>query len=119
MNPAPFLLELTGHAVVVRLKWGNAMEYKGFLVSVDSYMNLQLAATEEWIGGRLQGNLGEIFIRCNNVLFIRPVREDEEALTPAAAGAAASAASSSSSTTASAGSKEAEERKSADVDMGK
>ena len=42
MNPAPFLLELTGHPVVVRLKWGNAMEYKGFLVSVDSYMNLQV-----------------------------------------------------------------------------
>ena len=42
VNPAPFLLELTGHPVVVRLKWGNAMEYKGFLVSVDSYMNLQV-----------------------------------------------------------------------------
>ena len=37
------LLELTGHPVVVRLKWGNAMEYKGFLVSVDSYMNMQVA----------------------------------------------------------------------------
>ena len=45
VNPAPFLLELTGHPVIVRLKWGNAMEYKGFLVSVDSYMNLQVNAT--------------------------------------------------------------------------
>ena len=42
VNPAPMLLELTGHPVVVRLKWGNLMEYKGFLVSVDSYMNLQV-----------------------------------------------------------------------------
>ena len=42
VNPAPMLLELTGHPVVVRLKWGNSMEYKGYLVSVDSYMNLQV-----------------------------------------------------------------------------
>lgn len=71
MNPTPFLLELTGQAVIVRLKWGNSMEYRGYLVSADSYMNLQLAACEEWIGGTMRGNLGEILIRCNNVLYIR------------------------------------------------
>jgi hypothetical protein len=49
----------------------------GFLVSVDSYMNLQLAASEEWIGGKFAGNLGEVLIRCNNVLYIRGVQEDE------------------------------------------
>lgn len=75
VNPKPFLLELTGKTVVVKLKWG--MEYKGYLVSVDSYMNLQLAASEEWIGGKLAGNLGEILIRCNNVLYIRGVPEEE------------------------------------------
>lgn len=32
--------ELTGKAVFVRLKWG--LEYKGFLVSTDGYMNLQV-----------------------------------------------------------------------------
>ena len=32
--------ELTGKAVFVRLKWGH--EYKGFLVSTDGYMNLQV-----------------------------------------------------------------------------
>jgi hypothetical protein len=31
--------ELTGKPVFVRLKWG--LEYKGFLVSTDGYMNLQ------------------------------------------------------------------------------
>jgi len=31
----------------------------------------QLANAEEWIEGALAGNLGEILIRCNNVLFIR------------------------------------------------
>lgn len=60
---------------MVRLKWG--MEYKGVLVSVDSYMNLQLAGAEEYIDGNLAGNLGEILIRCNNVLYLRGLREDE------------------------------------------
>ena len=40
MNPTPFLAELTGSAVVVRLKWG--MEYKGVLRSTDKHMNLQV-----------------------------------------------------------------------------
>jgi hypothetical protein len=36
----------------------------GYLVSVDSYMNLQLASTEEYIDGQFTGNLGEVLIRC-------------------------------------------------------
>ncbi|KAK7265259.1 hypothetical protein RJT34_32877 [Clitoria ternatea] len=75
-NPKPFLNNLTGKPVIVKLKWG--MEYKGYLVSVDSYMNLQLANTEEYIEGQFTGNLGEILIRCNNVLYLRGVPEDEE-----------------------------------------
>ena len=69
------------------------MEYKGLLMAVDSYMNLQvisftsflslslifiyyvmhlqLADAEEYIEGELAGNLGEILIRCNNVLYMR------------------------------------------------
>ena len=42
VNPKPFLQELTGKPVFVRLKWG--LEYKGYLVSTDSYMNLQVSA---------------------------------------------------------------------------
>nr|XP_019707979.2 probable small nuclear ribonucleoprotein F isoform X2 [Elaeis guineensis]XP_029122123.1 probable small nuclear ribonucleoprotein F isoform X2 [Elaeis guineensis]XP_029122124.1 probable small nuclear ribonucleoprotein F isoform X2 [Elaeis guineensis]XP_029122125.1 probable small nuclear ribonucleoprotein F isoform X2 [Elaeis guineensis] len=76
VNPKPFLNNLTGKPVIVKLKWG--MEYKGYLVSVDSYMNLQLANTEEYIDGQFSGNLGEILIRCNNVLYLRGVPEDEE-----------------------------------------
>ncbi|KAI5120920.1 hypothetical protein M0805_002900 [Coniferiporia weirii] len=67
-NPKPFLQELTGKSVYVRLKWG--LEYKGFLVSTDGYMNLQLANTEEFQDGKSNGALGEVFIRCNNVLYI-------------------------------------------------
>merc|ERR1712060_316810 len=73
VNPKPFLNGLTGKPVMVKLKWG--MEYKGYLVSVDGYMNLQLANSEEYIDGTFTGNLGEILIRCNNVLYVRGVEE--------------------------------------------
>jgi hypothetical protein len=39
VNPKPFLNQLTGKPIIVKLKWG--MEYKGYLVSTDAYMNLQ------------------------------------------------------------------------------
>jgi len=68
VNPKPFMQELTGKPVYVKLKWG--LEYKGFLVSTDSFMNLQLANTEEFQDGKSNGALGEVFIRCNNVLYI-------------------------------------------------
>jgi small nuclear ribonucleoprotein F len=76
VNPKPFLKDLTGKPIIVRLKWGQ--EYKGFLVSVDSYMNLQLANTEEFVDGASTGALGEVLIRCNNVLYIRRIPEEAE-----------------------------------------
>ncbi|KAI7881918.1 small nuclear ribonucleoprotein F [Lichtheimia hyalospora FSU 10163] len=75
-NPKPFLNELTGKPVIVKLKWGG--EYKGYLMSVDGYMNLQLANTEEFQEGVSVGTLGEVLIRCNNVLYIRAADEDTE-----------------------------------------
>lgn len=76
VNPKPFLQELTGKQVIVKLKWG--MEYKGYLVSTDTYMNLQLASTEEYIDGQFTGQLGEVLIRCNNVLYLRGAPEEDE-----------------------------------------
>ena len=76
VNPKPFLNDLTSKPVIVKLKWG--MEYRGYLVSVDSYMNLQLASTEEYIDGAFAGNLGEVLIRCNNVMYLRGVPDDEQ-----------------------------------------
>mmetsp|Transcript_44335 Transcript_44335/g.51258 ORF Transcript_44335/g.51258 Transcript_44335/m.51258 type:complete len:85 (+) Transcript_44335:45-299(+) len=69
LNPKPYLIELTGQSVFVKLKWGQ--EYKGLLLASDAYMNLQLLNAEEWVDGEYQGSLGEILIRCNNVLYIR------------------------------------------------
>jgi len=72
VNPKPFLASLSGKPIAVRLKWG--MEYRGLLVSVDPYMNFLLSDTEEWIDGVLVGKLGEVLIRCNNVLYIRGIQ---------------------------------------------
>lgn len=87
VNPKPFLYELTGKPVVVRLKWG--MEYRGILASVDSYMNVQLSGCEEYVSEEKAGDLGDVVIRyqnqnyssfcilktiltrCNNVLFVK------------------------------------------------
>uniref|UniRef100_A0A914VTJ6 Sm protein F n=1 Tax=Plectus sambesii TaxID=2011161 RepID=A0A914VTJ6_9BILA len=75
VNPKPFLNTLTGKPIVCKLKWG--MEYRGYLVSVDGYMNLQLANTEEYIDGANTGNLGEVLIRCNNILYVGGLDESE------------------------------------------
>jgi small nuclear ribonucleoprotein F len=68
VNPKPFLMDLTGQTVKVKLKWG--MEYQGKLESADAYMNLQLTSTDEYLDGQYAGYLGEVLIRCNNVLYI-------------------------------------------------
>ena len=52
--------------------------FSGYLVATDSYMNLQLANTEEFIDGTQTGNLGEVLVRCNNVLYIKAAEEDNE-----------------------------------------
>jgi small nuclear ribonucleoprotein F len=77
LTPKPFLAELTGKSAVVKLKWGT--EYKGILVSTDAYMNVQLGSTEEYIDGKFSGNIGEVFIRCNNILYIRENNEQTAA----------------------------------------
>jgi small nuclear ribonucleoprotein F len=76
INPTPFLFSLTGKKVIVKLKWG--LEYKGVLLSSDKYMNIQLLNTEEWQNDECKGILGEILIRCNNVLYIRECANEEE-----------------------------------------
>ena len=36
----------------------------------------QLGDCDEYINGNLAGNLGEVLIRCNNVLYIREPEEE-------------------------------------------
>lgn len=81
VNPKPFLVDLTGQLVKVKLKWG--MEYQGRLQSSDAYMNLQLTDTEEFLDGQFAGRLGTVLIRCNNVLYVvaapKPTGKEAEA----------------------------------------
>lgn len=97
------LQDLVNKPIFVRLKWGQ-VEYKGTLVSVDSYMNLQLSGTEEYVSDKPTGVLGQVLIRyvasgggycqkshvglvvlltklpyrCNNVLWIRAADEGKD-----------------------------------------
>ncbi|KAM3424229.1 hypothetical protein BST61_g11230 [Cercospora zeina] len=69
LNPRPMLQGLVNKDVIVRIKWGQ--EYTGRLVSVDSYMNIQLSGAEEKsANGQDHGVLGQVLIRCNNILWI-------------------------------------------------
>ncbi|XP_025415886.1 small nuclear ribonucleoprotein F [Sipha flava] len=76
VNPKPYLNGLMGKTIIVKLKWGH--EYKGFLVSTDNYMNIQLASATEFVEGSEPALLGEIMVRCNNVLYIRSVDDENE-----------------------------------------
>lgn len=51
-----------GSELIIRLKWGQT-EYKGKLESIDSYMNVLLRDTEEFIDGNNTGSLGLVLIR--------------------------------------------------------
>lgn len=52
-----------GTELIIRLKWGQT-EYRGKLESIDSYMNVLLRETEEFIDGKNTGSLGLVLIRC-------------------------------------------------------
>lgn len=56
--------------VVIRLKWGQT-EYKGRLVSIDSYMNIQLSGAVEYIDHKETGTLGQVLIR-----FVKQVSDE-------------------------------------------
>ena len=69
LNPLPFLEALKGREVRVRLKFG--LVYTGTLVNYDEYFNLQIRETKEWVDDQLMGEVGEMLLRCNNVLYVQ------------------------------------------------
>jgi small nuclear ribonucleoprotein F len=68
ISPKNFLKTLEGRRVLIKLKWG--MEYRGNVVSSDSYLNIRLTDTEEWVKNEKIGFLGDVLIRCNNIKYI-------------------------------------------------
>jgi len=70
-NPLKILSKSINNMILVRLKDGR--EYIGRLIETDVFMNLVLTSAEELEkDGRPISKYGEIFIRGNNILFIKP-----------------------------------------------
>ncbi|THU69859.1 hypothetical protein C4D60_Mb08t18850 [Musa balbisiana] len=77
--PTDFLKSIRGRPVVVKLNSG--ADYRGrpsspalgflcILACLDSYMNIAMEQTEEYVNGQLKNKYGDAFIRGNNVLYI-------------------------------------------------
>ncbi len=69
-NPLSILQNAQNSQILLRLKDGT--EYKGLLKEIDAYMNLILEDCTEIMEGSPVAKYNEIFIRGNNLLFIKP-----------------------------------------------
>ncbi|MHA1238809.1 MAG: LSM domain-containing protein [Candidatus Odinarchaeia archaeon] len=69
-QPLKLLTKALNNLVLVKLK--NKKEFRGRLVEMDVYMNLVLSSAEEIDGDKPVARYGEVFIRGNNILFIKP-----------------------------------------------
>ncbi len=69
-NPLKILQRAVNNKILVRLKDGH--EYTGRLIETDAYMNLVLTEAEELDRGEAVARFGEVFIRGNNILYIKP-----------------------------------------------
>lgn len=70
-NPKQFLLRLISKKVKTTVR--NNLEYEGILQSVDKYFNVLLSESIEFVKGVEQGYIGDVLIRCNNIIFIKEV----------------------------------------------
>jgi len=69
-NPLQILQNSQGSMILLRLKDGT--EYRGLLKEIDAYMNMILEDATELLEGTPVAKYNEIFIRGNNLLFIKP-----------------------------------------------
>ena len=67
-KPTEFLNLIIGRPVVIKLNSG--VEYRGILACLDGFLNVALEQTEEFEGGARKSQLGDCFIRGNNVMYI-------------------------------------------------
>lgn len=68
--PLKILEKAQDSIIILRLKDGT--EYKGRLKEIDSYMNMIIEDCTEIVDGANVAKYSEIFIRGNNLLFIKP-----------------------------------------------
>ena len=69
-NPLTILQNAQNSVILLRLKDGT--EYKGMLNEIDAYMNMIFEDATEIMDGSPVAKYNEIFIRGNNLLFIKP-----------------------------------------------
>ena len=69
-NPLHILQAAQNSQILLRLKDGT--EYRGLLKEIDAYMNMILENCTELMDGSPVAKYNEIFIRGNNLLFIKP-----------------------------------------------
>ena len=69
-NPLSILQNAQNSEILLRLKDGT--EYRGLLKEIDAYMNMILEDATEIMDGSPVAKYNEIFIRGNNLLFIKP-----------------------------------------------
>jgi small nuclear ribonucleoprotein len=69
-SPLSILQASQNSVISLRLKDGT--EYKGLLKEIDAYMNMILEDAIEVMDGAPVAKYNEIFIRGNNLLFIKP-----------------------------------------------
>jgi small nuclear ribonucleoprotein len=69
-NPLTILQNAQNSQILLRLKDG--IEYRGTLKEIDAYMNMILEDATEIMDGSPVAKYNEIFIRGNNLLFVKP-----------------------------------------------
>jgi small nuclear ribonucleoprotein len=69
-QPIKILRKAIDGIVLIKLKDGK--EYRGRLKEIDVYMNLVLEGAEELEDGKPTSKFGEVLIRGNNILYIKP-----------------------------------------------
>ena len=69
-NPLHILQAAQNSEILLRLKDGT--EYRGLLKEIDAYMNMILENATEIMDNSPVAKYNEIFIRGNNLLFIKP-----------------------------------------------
>ena len=68
-RPINTLLRSLRKTVAVKLK--NNLEYRGRMIRCDNYMNITLEGASEFHDSTLTADYGNVFIRGNNILYIR------------------------------------------------